>query len=88
MKRIVGYEKVEKVDYNNIVDCIVMAMKIGKEEYGNRRRLKEMVNDMGRFMNKNLDVYRIKGMLKNRGMVVEEVEEVGDVMVVKDWVVI
>jgi hypothetical protein len=82
MKLICG--RVEKVNYSNVCDMIIMSVKMGGEE----RRLNKLVRDLGIYMNKNLDVVRVKGMLESRGCCVEKKVLIGDVLRVEDWVVV
>lgn len=82
MKRfIVG--NIERVDYSKVCDMIVSSVVISKRE----RRLKEVVKDLGIYLNKNLDDVRIKSMLERRGNLVERRFLVGEVLRVEDWVV-
>jgi hypothetical protein len=75
--------KVEKVNYSNVCDMVIMSVRIGGS-----KRLKDIVGDLSRYMNKCLDIYRIKDMLNKEGYVIEKLMLNDDILKVEDWVVI
>jgi hypothetical protein len=61
-----------------------MSCRISNES----KRLKDIVKDLGTYMNKNLDTVRIKGMLESRGCIIVRHELVGGILKVEDWVMV